>query len=62
MSVSLLSVVCCQAEVSATGLSLVQRNPTECMSKFAVLACLFIYLSDYNLVEVETCRRNINDK
>jgi hypothetical protein len=27
---SLLSVVCCQVEVSATGWSLVQRSPTEC--------------------------------
>jgi hypothetical protein len=27
---SLVSVVCCQVEVSATGLSLVQRSPTEC--------------------------------
>ena len=27
---SLVSVVCCQAEVSATGWSLVQRSPTEC--------------------------------
>ena len=28
---SLASVVCCQVEVSATGLSFVQRNPTECV-------------------------------
>ena len=28
---SVLSVVCCQVEVSATGRSLVQRNPTECV-------------------------------
>jgi hypothetical protein len=27
---SLVSVVCCQVEVSASGWSLVQRNPTEC--------------------------------
>jgi hypothetical protein len=27
---SLLSVVCCQVEVSATGWSLVRRCPTEC--------------------------------
>jgi len=26
----LLSVLCCQVEVSVTGRSLVQRNPTEC--------------------------------
>ena len=28
----LVSVVCCQVEVHATGRALVQRNPTECMS------------------------------
>jgi hypothetical protein len=27
---SLVSVMCCQAEVSATGSSLVQRSPDEC--------------------------------
>ena len=27
---SVMSVVCCQVEVSATGWSLLQRNPTEC--------------------------------
>jgi hypothetical protein len=27
---SLVSVVCCQVEVSATGRSLVRRNPTDC--------------------------------
>jgi hypothetical protein len=27
---SLVSVVCCQVEVSATGWSLVQRSPTDC--------------------------------
>jgi hypothetical protein len=27
---SLVSVVCCQVEVSAMGWSLVQRRPTEC--------------------------------
>jgi hypothetical protein len=27
---SVVSVVCCLVEVSATGWSLVQRNPTEC--------------------------------
>jgi hypothetical protein len=31
----LLSVVCCQVEVSASGSSLVQRSPTECgMSEY----------------------------
>ena len=29
--VSLVSVVCCQVEVSATSRSLVQRDPTECV-------------------------------
>ena len=27
---SVVSVVCCQIEVSASGLSLVQKNPVEC--------------------------------
>jgi hypothetical protein len=27
---SLVSVVCCQVEVSATGRSLAQRSPTDC--------------------------------
>jgi hypothetical protein len=27
---SIVSVVCCQVEVSATGWSLVQRSPTDC--------------------------------
>jgi hypothetical protein len=30
MSLSLVSAVCCQVEVSASGSSLVQRSPTEC--------------------------------
>ena len=30
---SVVSVVCCQVEVSATGRSLVQRSPTECVSE-----------------------------
>jgi hypothetical protein len=29
MDLSVVSVVCCQVEVSATGWSLVQRSPTE---------------------------------
>jgi hypothetical protein len=29
-SLSLVSVVCCQVEASATGRSLVQRSPTDC--------------------------------
>ena len=30
MCLSVVSVVCCQVEVSATRLSLVQRSPTDC--------------------------------
>jgi hypothetical protein len=30
IDVCLVSVVCCQVEVSATGWSLVQRSPAEC--------------------------------
>jgi hypothetical protein len=30
---SVVSVVCCQVEVSATAWSIVQRSPTECVSK-----------------------------
>jgi hypothetical protein len=32
-----VSVVCCQAEVSATSLSLVQRSPTDCCASFCVI-------------------------
>ena len=35
----LLSVVCCQVEVSVTGRSLVQRSPTECGLCVCVHAC-----------------------
>jgi hypothetical protein len=31
-----LSVVCCQVEVSASGLSLVQRSPTDCSSSCVI--------------------------
>ena len=30
-NLSLVSVVCCQVEVSVTGRSLIQSNPTECV-------------------------------
>jgi hypothetical protein len=33
-----LSVVCCQVEVSATGLSLVQRSPTDCVVSLCVIS------------------------
>jgi hypothetical protein len=32
------------------------------LTKFVLFACLFIYLPDDDLVEVETCRRVISDK
>ena len=31
--VSVVGVVCCQVEVSATGRSLVHRSPTECVTE-----------------------------
>jgi len=31
---SVVSVVCCQVEVSATSWSLVQRSPTDCAGYF----------------------------
>jgi hypothetical protein len=39
-------------------------NPTHAhlLTDFAVLVWLCVYLSDDDLVEVETCRRNISDK
>ena len=40
MDMSVVSVVCCQVEVSATGRSLVQRSPTECgMSECGMSEC-----------------------
>jgi len=37
MNVCLVSDVCCQAEVSAMGWSLVQKSPTECcVSKLGI--------------------------
>ena len=32
-----VNVVCCQVEVSATGRSLVQRNPTDCGASLSVI-------------------------
>jgi hypothetical protein len=37
MDVSLVSVVCCQVEVSATGRSLVQRSPTDRVVSLCVI-------------------------
>jgi hypothetical protein len=34
---SLVSVVCCQVEVSVSGWSLVQRSPTECGASLCVI-------------------------
>ena len=34
---SVVSVVCCQVEVSATGWSLVQRSPTDCGASLSVI-------------------------
>jgi len=34
---SVVSFVCCQVEVSATGWSLVQRSPTECGASLCVI-------------------------
>jgi hypothetical protein len=34
---SVVSVVCCQVEVSATNLSLVQRSPTDCGASLCVI-------------------------
>jgi len=34
---SVVSVVCCQVEVSASSRSLVQRSPTDCDSSFCVI-------------------------
>jgi hypothetical protein len=34
---SVVSVVCCQVEVSVTGWSLVQRSPTDCGASFCVI-------------------------
>jgi len=37
IDVCLLWVVCCQVEVSATSLSLVQRSPTDCDASLCVI-------------------------
>jgi len=34
---SVVSVVCCQVEVSAKSLSLVQRSPTDCAASLCVI-------------------------
>ena len=37
---SVVTVVCCQAKVSATGRSLVQRNPIDCGVRACVCMCV----------------------
>jgi hypothetical protein len=37
MDVSVVSVVCCQVEVSVTGRSLAQRSSTDCGVSFCVI-------------------------
>jgi len=37
---SIVTVACCQVEVSATGRSLVQRSPTECVVCVCVCVCV----------------------
>jgi len=32
---------------------------SEWQTEFAVFVCLFIYLPDFDLVQVETCRRRM---
>ena len=34
---SVVSLICCQVEVSATGQSLVQKSPTDCGASFCVI-------------------------
>ena len=34
---SVVSVVCCRVEVSATSLSLVKMSPTDCAASFCVI-------------------------
>ena len=42
---SVVSVVCCRVEVSATGRSLIQSSPTECVCVcVCVLVCVFVFL------------------
>ena len=37
MSLCLVSVVCCQVEVSSTGRSIIQRSPTDCDVSLCVI-------------------------
>jgi len=51
---SLLSVVCCQVKVCATGWSLVQRGPTECVC-VCVCVCMCVYVCPVSVIR---CNNN----
>jgi hypothetical protein len=48
---SVVSVVCCKVEVSATGRSLVQRSPTDCDLSLCVIKCNNPSTPDHGYVE-----------
>ena len=48
---SVLSVVSCHVEVSATGRSLVQRNPTDCV---CVCVCVCFIVANHETVTCDT--------
>ena len=49
---SLVRVVRCQVEVSATGRSLVQRSPTDC--GVCVCVCVYVWLIECDLATSKT--------
>ena len=57
MDVFLLSVMCCQVEVYATGQSLVQRSPAECAC-VRVYVCVCVRMCVCVLLSVIKCRNN----
>jgi hypothetical protein len=48
--------------VSLINNTVLQLNTRTCLTEFAALVCICMYLPDDDLVEVETCRREIRDK
>jgi len=42
---SVVTVVCCQLEVSATGRSVIQSSPTECVNVCVCEWCVCVYVS-----------------
>jgi len=49
---SVLSVLCCQVEVSETGISLVQGHPIECLCVCAcVCVCVRVCVTEYDQVQ-----------